>query len=56
MGGDLGEPAALAGGDVGAVFGALVDAVLQVAPVVEMSDCTARLLDAVEAAVAARYD
>ncbi len=52
-GGDRGEPAALAGGPTGEVFGALVDAVLDVAPVVEMRDCTARMLDAVEAALAA---
>jgi ATP-binding protein involved in chromosome partitioning len=53
LGGDAGQPAALEGGEAGEVFGALVDAVLEVAPVVEMSDCTARLLDAVEAALAA---
>ena len=47
-GGDRGEPAALDGGEAGAVFAALVDAVLDVAPVVEMRDCTARLLDAIE--------
>jgi ATP-binding protein involved in chromosome partitioning len=52
-GGDRGEPAALQGGEAGEVFAALIDAVLDVAPVVEMRDCTARLLDAVEAAVAA---
>jgi ATP-binding protein involved in chromosome partitioning len=52
-GGDRGQPAALAGGPAGEVFGALVDAVLDVAPVVEMRDCTARMLDAVEAALAA---
>jgi ATP-binding protein involved in chromosome partitioning len=49
------EPAVSAGGDRGepasAVFEGLVDAVLDVAPVVEMRDCTARLLDAVAAAV-----
>jgi hypothetical protein len=28
-----------------------VDAVIEVAPVIEMRDCTARMLDAVEAAV-----
>jgi ATP-binding protein involved in chromosome partitioning len=53
LGGDRGEPAALDGGEAGEVFGALVDAVLKVAPVVEMRDCTARMLDAVEAALAA---
>ena len=36
----------------GRVFAALVDAVLEIAPVVEMGDCTARMLDAIEAAVA----
>src|SRR3984957_12947296 len=55
-GGGRGGPGRRGGGGGGAVFGALVDAVLKVAPVIEMSDCTARLLDAVEAAVAARYD
>jgi ATP-binding protein involved in chromosome partitioning len=40
-GGDRGEPAAL----VGDAFAALVGAVLDVAPVVEMRDCTARILD-----------
>jgi ATP-binding protein involved in chromosome partitioning len=46
-GGDRGEPASVAGGDAAQVFAALVDAVLEVAPVVEMRDCTARILDAV---------
>jgi ATP-binding protein involved in chromosome partitioning len=50
-GGDRGEPAALQAGDAGAIFEGLVDAVLDVAPVVEMRDCTARLLDAVAAAI-----
>ena len=44
------EPAVSAGGDRGepasGVFEDLVDAVLDVAPIVEMRDCTARLLDA----------
>jgi ATP-binding protein involved in chromosome partitioning len=52
IGGDIGEPAALHGGEAGRVFAALVDAVLDVAPIVEMQGCTARMLDAVEAAVA----
>jgi ATP-binding protein involved in chromosome partitioning len=52
IGGDRGEPAALQGGVAGTTFAALVDAVIDVAPVVEMHDCTARLLDAVQAAVA----
>jgi ATP-binding protein involved in chromosome partitioning len=50
-GGDRGEPAALQGGAAGVMFEGLVDAVLDVAPVVEMRDCTARLLDAVAAAL-----
>lgn len=40
-GGDTGEPAALDGD----VFATLVDAVIDVAPVIEMRDCTARILD-----------
>jgi ATP-binding protein involved in chromosome partitioning len=52
-GGDRGEPAALEGGGAAEVFGGLVDAVLDVAPVMEMRDCTARMLQAVEAVVAA---
>ena len=52
-GGDRGEPAALEGGGAAEVFGALVDAVLDVVPVMEMRDCTARMLHALEAAVAA---
>lgn len=40
-GGDRGEPAALDGD----VFATLVDALLDVAPVIEMRDCTARILD-----------
>jgi ATP-binding protein involved in chromosome partitioning len=47
-GGDRGEPAALQEGEI---FEGLVDAVLDVAPVVEMRDCTARLLDTVATAV-----
>jgi ATP-binding protein involved in chromosome partitioning len=46
-GGDAGTPAAIAGGQAAKVFEGLVDAVLEVAPVVEMADCTARVLDAV---------
>lgn len=52
-GGDRGEPAATAGGEAARVFGQLVDAVLEVAPVVEMQDCTARILDAVTARLGA---
>ena len=52
-GGDRGQPAAL-DPRTGAVFASLVDAVLDIAPVVEMGDCTARMLDAIEAAVASK--
>jgi len=53
-GGDTGEPAAVSdGGPAREAFDLLVDAVLEAAPVVEMSDCTARMLDAVAAAAAA---
>ncbi|MHB1931024.1 MAG: P-loop NTPase, partial [Acidimicrobiales bacterium] len=45
-GGDAGEPAALGDGPAAEAFGRLADAVLSVAPVVEMRDCSARLLDA----------
>jgi ATP-binding protein involved in chromosome partitioning len=48
IGGDRGEPAALGGGEAGGAFSALVDAVVQVAPVVEMKDCTARMLEALD--------
>ena len=53
-GSDRGEPAALGGGEAARSFAALVDAVLEVAPVIEMKDCTATMLDAVDAALAAR--
>ncbi len=53
-GGDRGEPASLGGGEAGRSFAALVDAVIEIAPVVEMGDCTARMLGAIEAAVASR--
>ncbi len=46
-GGDIGSPAALGSGPVADAFGRLVDAVVEVAPVVEMRDCTARLFEAV---------
>jgi ATP-binding protein involved in chromosome partitioning len=49
------EPAVSAGGDRGepasGVFEGLVDAVLKVAPIVEMRDCTARLIDAMAASL-----
>jgi len=44
-GGDRGEPAAVSGGEVAASFARLVDAVIEVAPVVEISNCTARIFD-----------
>jgi ATP-binding protein involved in chromosome partitioning len=53
-GGDIGEPAAVGGGEAAESFSQLVDAILEVAPVIEMRDCTARLLDAVSAAVSAK--
>jgi ATP-binding protein involved in chromosome partitioning len=52
-GSDRGQPAALGGGQAAESFATLVDAVLDVAPVVEMQACTARMLDAVESALAA---
>ena len=53
-GGDHGEPAALGEGQAARSFAELVDAVLEVAPLVQMHDCTARMLDTVEAAITAR--
>jgi ATP-binding protein involved in chromosome partitioning len=47
-GGDMGAPAALTAGPVADAFAALADAVTDVMPVVEMQDCTARILDQVE--------
>jgi ATP-binding protein involved in chromosome partitioning len=52
-GSDRGQPAALGGGQAAESFATLVDAVLDVAPVVEMQACTARMLEAVESALAA---
>ena len=52
VGGDSGEPAALGEGEAARSFSELVDAVIDVAPVIEMRDCTARMLDAVIAAAA----
>ena len=54
LGGDRGEPAALGEGDAARSFSQLADAVTDVAPVIEMKDCTARMLDAVEAVVGGR--
>jgi ATP-binding protein involved in chromosome partitioning len=53
-GGDTGEPASRGAGPAAIAFGALADAVLAAIPVVEMKDCTARLLDQVELAVERR--
>ncbi len=50
-GADGGEPVVLGDGPAAAAFSALVDAVTEVAPVVEMAGCSARLLDVVEAAL-----
>jgi ATP-binding protein involved in chromosome partitioning len=57
-GGDVGQPAALAGADAGgasAVFANIAERmVTEAVPPVEMSGCTARVLDAVEAALGPR--
>lgn len=50
-GGDIGQPAALGAGPVAAAFEALADAVMEAVPIVEMQDCTARLLDLVDVAL-----
>ena len=59
-GGDTGDPASLAGTDAGqgpaqtavaAAFAELADRVLAELPLIEMSSCTARLFDQVEAAL-----
>ena len=53
-GGDAGEPVALGDGELAAVFAAMARTVAEdVAPVIETSGCTARMLDRVEQAVAA---
>ena len=54
LGGDRGEPAALGEGDAARSFSELVDAVTDVAPIIELKDCTARMLDAVEAVAGGR--
>ena len=52
-GGDTGQPVALAGGPGAEAFARLVELVAtEVAPVVEMRDCSARMLEAVESALA----
>jgi ATP-binding protein involved in chromosome partitioning len=53
IGGDRGEPAALGTGEAAESFAGLVDAILDVAPLVEMSGCTARILDSVATTLAA---
>jgi ATP-binding protein involved in chromosome partitioning len=53
-GGDAGRPAALGDGPVAAAFRDLIDAVVKVAPVVEMQDCTARVMQAIDDALGAR--
>lgn len=50
--GDLGRPVALSGGVAAQAFDELVGTLLVVAPVVEMRDCSARLFDALETAMA----
>lgn len=44
-GGDAGRPAAVAGGSAASAFAELATAVQEVAPVLDVSDCTARILD-----------
>lgn len=44
-GGDAGQPASVGGGEAGAAFARLVDSVMEVAPVVDVTSCTARILD-----------
>ncbi|HET6873634.1 MAG TPA: P-loop NTPase [Acidimicrobiales bacterium] len=44
-GGDAGRPASVDRGGAAEAFGLLVDAVIEVAPVVDVTDCTARILD-----------
>lgn len=53
-GGDTGSPAALGGGPAAAAFGELADAVIRIAPPIEMRDCSARLDEAVLGAPAKR--
>jgi ATP-binding protein involved in chromosome partitioning len=50
-GGDAGAPASLGTGPIADAFAALVDAVVEAIPVVEMHDCTARLFEQVESAL-----
>lgn len=53
-GGDSGTPAALGEGAAAAAFEALVDAVLALEPVTEMSSCSTRILDTLRASFASR--
>lgn len=46
-GGDVGAPAAAGDGEGARIFSELAEAVIAVAPVVEMADCSTRLLGAV---------
>lgn len=56
LGGDAGQPAALAeDSNAGRAFGALVDVILRLCPALEMTGCSARLLEAVEAAAGPVY-
>ena len=48
-GGDVGRPVSISVGPGAGAFAALVGAVIAVAPVVEMSDCSARIFDVVAA-------
>jgi ATP-binding protein involved in chromosome partitioning len=50
-GGDAGVPAALGSGPAGEAFAALADRVIEAVPPVEMSGCTARMMDAIEEAI-----
>jgi len=51
--GDAGEPVALGDGELAGVFGDLARRITELAPVIETSGCTARMMDRVEEAVAA---
>ncbi|MGA2210972.1 MAG: Mrp/NBP35 family ATP-binding protein [Acidimicrobiales bacterium] len=54
VGGDAGQPVALGTGEAGAAFRAIADRILSdVAPRVEMSGCSARMLERVEQALGA---
>lgn len=55
-GGDTGRPAALGQGPAAAAFAALADAVVTVAPLVEMEDCSARLFHVLDEALPPRRD